>query len=358
VVVVAVERGDLPLLLHTLGTVEASASVAVKARVEGLVIEVAFRDGQAVKAGDLLFRLDPKPFAIALQEAEAALNRDRAQFASAQADLDRYGSLSKKGYASTQQLEQSTAQARALRATVAADEAQVEQARLLLGYTEIRAPMDGVLGAVQVDPGNLVDANGDTALVSLAAVRPVKVSFTLPQQYLPAVQAAQASQGIPTDIIVAPPPGGFGQIAERRLQGEVRYVASQVDRSTGTVELRATAANEDRTLVPGQYVDVAVRLGTLRDRLIVPPEALANGQQGPYVLMVDDQDKAQVVRVQVIYQDGPRAVVEAVPDGAHADLLQVGGRVVVDGQVRVTPGALVAVKPALSQTAPLQGSGS
>jgi multidrug efflux system membrane fusion protein len=348
VVVAAVERGDLPLVIHTLGTVEASASVAVKARVEGLVIEVAFRDGQPVKAGDLLFRLDPKPFAIALQQAEATLARDRAQLASAQSDLERYGSLSKKGFASTQQLEQSTAQARALRGTVAADEAQVEQARLLLGYTEIRAPMDGVLGAVQVDPGNLVEANGSSALVTLAAVRPVKVSFTLPQQYLPAIQAAQ---GIPVDVSVAPPPGGFGADIGKTVQGTVSYVASQVERNTGTVELRATVANDDRALLPGQYVDVAVRLGTLVDRLIVPAEALSNGQQGPYVLMVDEQGKAQVVAVRVIYQDGPLAVVESLADAPKAALLQAGGRVVVDGQVRVTPGALVAVKPSLAVSA-------
>lgn len=355
--VALVRRGDVPLVLHTLGTVEASASVAMKARVEGQVVEVAFSDGQTVQAGDLLFRLDRQPFVIALQEAEAALARDKAQLASAQADLSRYGSLSKKGYASTQQYEQATAAARALTATVAASQAQVEQARLMLGYTEIRAPMDGMVGAVQVDPGTLVKANGDDPLVTLVAIQPVRVSFTLSQQYLPAVQQALAEKpdGFPADILVAPPPGGFGQSGDGALAeglrrtGHVDFLAPEVDRTTGTVQLRATVANQQRTLLPGQYVDVAVQLGILSDRLIVPPEALANGQQGPYLLVVDADDKAQVVGVRLIYQDGATAVVE--PTVAEGSLLQPQARVVVDGQVRVTPGAPVTIKAPLASSA-------
>jgi multidrug efflux system membrane fusion protein len=356
--VATVVRGTVPLVLHTLGTVEASASVAIKARVEGQVVEVAFRDGQTVEAGDLLFRLDPAPLTIALQEAEAALARDKAQLASAQADLSRYGSLSKKGYASTQQYEQATAAARALTATVAASQAQVEQARLMLGYTQIRAPMAGMVGAVQVDPGNLVKANGDDALVTLAAIQPVRVSFTLSQQYLPAVQKAleDAPQGIPADILVAAPPGGFAQSGDGALAegihrtGQVDFLAPEVDRTTGTVQLRATVANQRRSLLPGQYVDVSVQLGTLDDRLIVPPEALANGQHGPYVLVVDGQSRAQVVGVRLVYQDGSTAVVEPSESSAEA-LLQPEARVIVDGQVRVTPGALVAVKAPLPASA-------
>lgn len=332
---------DFPLTAHSIGRVTAIASVSLKARVSGLLQETLFREGQMVSAGEVLFRLDRAPYEIALRQAEAALERDQAQLASVRADVGRYGSLSQKGYASTQQLEQTTAQARALAATVAADQAAVDLARLNLSYTEVRAPISGKTGAVRVHPGNLV--NDSAALVDLATLSPIRIAFSLPQQDIPLVQAAMAG-------------GAVQAVINDRIVATVDFVAPQVDAATGTVELRATTANQDLRLVPGEFVQVAVRLGSLPQAMIVPQEAINAGQHGAYLYVINGQQTAEMRRIKVLRQDGTQVAV-ATADGDSGPALAAGDRVVTDGQLGLAPGLPVTVvSPSAGDPAPADGT--
>lgn len=332
VTVAAVTRRDVAVKLETIGRVLAVSTVEVKSRVAGEIMEAGFVEGMVVEQGDLLFRIDPKPFESALAQAQALLARDRAQLEGAQADLKRYEDLAGKGFASVQQLDQTRAEAKALAGTVAADEAAIATAKLLLGYTEIRAPIAGKTGALLVHPGNLVNA-GDTAepLVVIAQVEPVRVSFTVPQQELPSIQARIGAGGLIAKINAPDderPP----------VDGAVDFLGNQVDQSTGTIELRASVGNPDLRFVPGQFVKVTLPIRTLPDTLTVPPEALNTGQSGRYVYVVRGDDTVEVRPVDVLYDDGEIAAVQGT--------LEPGERVVTDGQLRLSPGVKVAIETA------------
>jgi len=254
------------------------------------VLEAFFTEGDMVKSGDLLLRIDPRPF---------------------QADL-----------------EQAQAEAKALAATVASDAAMVANARLKLGYTDIRAPFSGKTGPILIHPGNIVKANGDTALVTLSAIEPVRISVTLPQQMLPTLQARMREGG--TDLIVSIPGDSAPPITAR-----VDFVGATVNAASGTIEVRATVSNRDHRLVPGQFVTAALVLETFRDAIAVPFEAINTGQDGPYVYIVGDGDKAEVRAVELLYADGGIA---AIGSG-----LAAGDTVVTDGQLRLAPGVPVSI---------------
>jgi len=328
VVVADVAIRDIPEELHAIGTVIPNATVDVKTRVSGQVTAVAFREGTSVRAGDLLFRIDPEPFRAALDQARAILARDRAQLENARAALARYADLTRRQYASTQEYDQARAQARAFEATIAADEAAVTIARQQLGYTEIRAPIDGRTGAVLVQAGNILKADDAQPLVTIVQVQPIRVSFSVPQQDLPRVQARLAAGGAAARITVP------GSGATPRDAG-VDFLDNAVSATTGTIQLRATLDNADGVLVPGQLVEVALGLGVLHQAVTIPRDALNAGQVGPYVYAIANDGRADLRRVRVVYESGDTVVV----DGP----LAAGDRVVTDGQLRLAPGVPVSI---------------
>ena len=338
--------GDVPVTANTLGTVLANSMVVIKSQVDGPLLSAGFKEGQMVKKGDLLFRIDPAPFQAALRQAEATVARDQAQLASAQADADRAVMLAERGIVSAQQRDQLVANAKALAATIEADKAAVERATLNLGYTTIRAPVNGKTGAYIVYPGNQVHANDQNGLITIAEIQPVKITFNLPQGDLPLLQA-RLNEGTLIAGVVARSDMANAVSAddqpEMQIPVKVDFIGNAVDDRTGTIELRATFDNPDLRLVPGELVDVSIRLDTLKQVTMVPREAVNVGQNINYVFTVDGENKAEMHPVKVLYQDQTVAALASGP-------IKPGDKVVVDGQLRVTPGARVTVTQAPGET--------
>jgi membrane fusion protein, multidrug efflux system len=331
VTVAIATKGDIPEVEQTIGTVVAAATVQVKSRIDGQIMTAGFVEGQHVRKGDLLFRIDPRPFEAALAAAEAMLMRDRAQLENAKADLTRYTDLSSKGYSPAQRFDLAQAQAKALEATVKADESAIQIARLNLGYTEIRAPIDGKTGALLVSVGNLVKANDTVSLVVITQDRPVKISFTLPQQALPKLQTRLGTGDLKVEVSI---PGDTRPPAA----GTVDFIGSQVDAAAGTIELRATIDNDDGRLVPGQFVDVGLRLTLFRDVVSIPREAINIGQKGRYAYVVKADQSVEMRPVEIAYENDRLAVV--------AKGVAAGEKVVTDGQLRLMPGMKVTIQGA------------
>ncbi|MBV8801351.1 MAG: efflux RND transporter periplasmic adaptor subunit [Alphaproteobacteria bacterium] len=313
---------------HTVGSIIANATVQVTAQVGGQLIATHFKEGDFVHKGDLLFELDPRPFRAALAQAAATQARDQASLVSARNDAVRYAALAQQGAASRSQADQFVAQEKALAATVQADAASVQAARLNLSYSQIRSPVDGKTGAIAVQQGNIIPANTANPLVTITQIHPVKVSFFLPQSDLPRIQERMASHAM---------------IAAIRIRGEgggtraafVDFVSNAVSNQTGTIELRATFPNVDNALVPGQMTDVSVSLGELKNALVVPHDAVNLGPDGPYVWLVDRGSTAHMRKVAVLNDDGSTAAV--------AGRIAPGDRVITDGSLRVVENGHVRV---------------
>lgn len=321
----AVSR-NVTVVEHTIGTVVANATVQLTARVSGQLMAANFKEGQIVHTGDLLFRIDPKPFEAALEQARAQLAKDSAQLASAVNDQKRYNSLFAQNATSSQQRDQADAAAKSLAATVAADRSALDIAKLNLGYTEIRSPIDGKTGPILIQPGNLISANGANALVVITQIQPVKVAFSLPQADLPQIQERERAHALLAFLNVHAVNGA-------PLSAPVDFVDNEVNAQTGTIELRATYDNRDQRLVPGQLVDVAVSLKTLKNATVVPREAVNDGPNGRYVYVVRPSGEAVMQPVNVLFDDGT--------DMAVSGGIRPGAKVITDGQLRVTPGAKV-----------------
>ncbi|HSC19495.1 MAG TPA: efflux RND transporter periplasmic adaptor subunit [Rhizomicrobium sp.] len=313
---------------HTIGTIVANNTVQVTSRVEGQLVAAHFKEGDIVRKGDLLFQLDPRPFQAALAQAVAMQQRDQASLVSARNDAARYAALAAQGAASKSQADQFTAQAKALAATVAADAASVETNRLNVIYAQIRSPINGKTGPMLIQPGNVVPANGTNPLVVITQIQPVKVSFFLPQADLPRIQAEMQAHQLFATLQAH-------DAANARLTAPVDFIGNAIDNITGTVELRATFNNQDYHLLPGQLLDVAVSLGRLPGSVVVPREAVNQGPGSRYVYVVSPQNKAEMVPVSVLYDDGR---MDAISGNVHA-----GDRVITDGQLRVVPGGAVTV---------------
>lgn len=329
VLVREVVRKTLPLRLPAVGRTQAAATVTLRSRVDGQLLEAAFSEGQLVHKGDLLFRIDPRPLEAVLNQAQANLGRDQAQLEKARLQLSRNQGLAPKGYVSAESLEDARAAAEALEATVRADQAAVDLARLQLGYATLHAPIDGLAGALLADPGNLVKTN-DTALVTINQVEPIYLAFALPERYLTELRRLLGEGGLRVE---AQPQDGGPPVV-----GEIGFVDNRVDPATGTIGLRATFPNTDRRLLPGQFVTLELILGGLTDALVVPSRAIQAGQKGDHVYLVRPDDTAELRAVTA----GPRVGEEtAILKG-----LAAGERVVIDGQLRLTNGARVEVKDA------------
>lgn len=326
VVMRTLEPKSVPLLYKTIGSVQAVGTVAVRARVDSVVEQVHFSEGQEVKAGDPLFTLDSRTYDAQLALAQANLERDRANLIKAQGDVKRYEELVRGNAIARSQLDAAVATANALEATIKADQAQIDSAKLSLSFTRIVAPMDGRSGAVTAKPGAMVRAAEATPLVTLSQLRPILVTFNVPERHLPALRAAMTAGPVSVTAAIRDQKG-------EPAKGRLSFIDSQIDQTTGTILAKAQFDNQDTQLWPGAFVDVVVTMSVDSDALTLPDVAVLSGQQGRYVFAVKPDDSVEVRPVTVARaQDGL-----AVIGGG----LQPGDRVVIEGQSRLTPGAKV-----------------
>ena len=316
--------------LHAIGRVEAYSTVEVKSQVNGQVIEVNFKEGQEVHKGDLLFTIDPRPFQAALNQASADLSRDKAQRVQLGNDFNRYETLLKEGVGSRQQYDEAKSKYEAIAATVAADEANVQTARLNLDYTRIVSPIDGRTGSIILHAGNVVKANADTDMVVINQIKPVYVNFALPEQNLAEVRAGLQSHPLNVDVIA---PGDKTDVS-----GKLSFVDNTVDANTGTIQLKGLFDNQDQKLWPGQFVDTYLTLSERPDAVMVPSQAVQTGQDGSYVFVIDPKMKAAIRKVAVGDTIEGDTVIENGLGG--------GETIVTDGQLRLMPGATVMIKNA------------
>ena len=320
---------DIPVSLQIVGRAEAFESVVMKSRVDGQVQAVLFTEGQHVNQGDVLIRLDPADFAARLQQAEATAARDEALIAKMRADTARYTALKERNFISEEKLNDIRTNEAAAMANLRASKAAVEVARLQLSYTTIRAPITGIVGARMVFPGSAVKANDVVTLAVINRVRPLLVSFAVPEKHLPQLRAARQAGSLKVDVTQA---GDTSQ----HFEGTVRFIDNAVDASTGTILLKAELPNQDEKLTPGQFLNVSLLLDTLRQAVTVPDNAVQQGADGNYVYVVKDDSSVEMRRVETLAsEEGVTAVRGAI---------QVGETIITDGHLRLTPGAKVKIK--------------
>ena len=323
---------DIPVTLQVVGRAEAYESVVLKSRVDGQVAAVLFTEGQQVKQGDVLIRLDPADYAARLQQAEANAARDEALIAKSRSDTARYTALKQRNFVSEEKVNDIRTSEAAASANLRASKAAAEVARLQLSYTTIRAPITGVVGARVVFPGSAVKIN-DTTLAVINRLRPLLVSFSVPEKHLPRLRAAIKSGAgrMQVDISLPSDPS-------QHFDGKVRFIDNTVDASTGTILLKAELANDDERLTPGQFLNVTLLLETLSNAVTVPNEAVQQGADGNFVFVVRDDATVEVRKIETA---AAKAGKTAIAKG-----LAVGETVVTDGQLRLTPGARVKIKEA------------
>jgi membrane fusion protein, multidrug efflux system len=344
--VAAVEKKDVPLLVRAIGGVDPIESVQVRSQVAGQLLQVHFREGQEVKKGDPLFTIDPRPYRAALLQAQGALARDRARAHDAEANAKRLESLVKKEYVTQQQAESARAEANAAQATLQADEAAVEVARLSLSYCEIRSPISGRTGSVLVKAGNVVKVS-DTILVLIDQIRPIYVSFSVPERALPQIRARIGEK---LAVLAQPSDQKPGEVPEARSmrgeaqRGELTFIDNAVNTVTGTILLKATFANGAESLWPGQYVVVTLTIGEQREAVVAPAVAIQRGQQGQFAFVVKQDGTVESRPVTVGSSDEKEAVIDKG--------LAPGEVVVTDGQLRLSPGAKVQVKGGAAGSGP------
>jgi multidrug efflux system membrane fusion protein len=321
-----VSAQDVPVLLHGIGTVQAYNMVSVKSRVDGQIVKIDFKEGQDVKAGDPLIQIDPRPYQAALQQALAAKQKDEVQLATAQADLERYGQLVGSGHQTRQSFDAQKGLVAQLQAAIKGDEAQIETAKINLGFADIRAPIDGRLGAKLVDTGNLVRASDNAPLVTITEIKPIFVSFTLPQDTLVEIRENQSKAPL---VVHAYSADGKRQLAE----GKLTLIDNTVDQSTGTIRLKARFDNDAEHLWPGAFVSARLILAMRNGVSTVPSRTVQDGPNGRYAYVIKPDDTVERRSVEVAsIQDGIAVVTKG---------LAPGERVVVDGQYRLTNGARV-----------------
>jgi len=328
VTVATAVRRDVPVLLEATGTVEPIRTVQVRAQVDGVITRVAFREGDEVRAGQVLFQIDPRPYQAGLDKAVATLARDRALAEQAQRDLSRLGDLAAKEYVTAQQLDQAKAQAAQTQAMVRADSAAVEQASLDLGYATVRAAISGRTGSVLVKEGNLVRAGSADPLVVINQLAPIRVRFSLP-----AADLAEIRQRAGHDLPVTAAPVG-GQPTP--VTGVLNFVDNAVDTLTGTIALKASFENREHTLWPGELVRVRMELDVEKNVLVVPQSAIVTGQAGTSLFAVRPDGTVQFRKVDVQRTSDSIAVL--------AGGVEAGEKVVTDGQLRLTDGSKVQLR--------------
>jgi multidrug efflux system membrane fusion protein len=322
VTVAAAQQQTVPIRLTAIGNVEASATVAIKARVDGQIMEVNFREGVTVAKGEVLFRIDPRPYQAALRQAQANALRDSAARDQARSQAKRYQELLDKNFISKEAYAQIRTNAETAEATASASRAGLENARLNLEYCTITSPLDGYVGKILLNSGNLVKANDAAPLAIINQVRPIYVNFAVPEQNLPEVRKHMAIGPLSVDVIPPDP-------AAPRVGGRLIFVDNAVDPSTGTIRLRAQFDNVEAALWPGQFVNISLRLYEQADAITVPSTAVQTGPEGQYVYVIGPDSLAEIRKVKVQRADGELTVI--------ADGLAKGERVVTRGQLRLGP---------------------
>jgi multidrug efflux system membrane fusion protein len=332
--VATVLQETVPVRLRSIGNVEPYSSVSLKARVDGQIVAVNFREGQAVRKGEVLFRIDPRPYEAALRQAEANALRDAAARDQARSQERRYQELLEKNFVSKEAYAQIRTNAQTAEATARASQAALENARLNVEYCTIASPLDGYVGKVLLQAGNLVKANDANPLVVINQVRPIYVAFSEPEQALEEIRRHMVER--PLAVSVAGKAEGDG--ARQLAQGRLVFVDNAVDQTTGTIRLRAQFDNADLALWPGQFVNVTLRLYDQDDALVVPSLAVQTGPQGEFVYVVKPDSTVEARKVKVARIEGDVSVL--------AKGVAKGERVVTRGQLGLAPGTKVAVRPA------------
>lgn len=317
---------DMPLRLEITGRTEAYATVTLKSRVDGQVESVIFTEGQHVRTGDLLLRLDPADFQARLDQAAANLAKSEAQLAKARADVERYIALRARGFVSEEKVSEMRTAAAATEATARADVAAVGLARLQLSYTTIKAPFAGVVGTKLVYPGTAVKVN-ETALAMVNRVQPLYVGFAVPEKYLPQLQAGMRSEKKSMKAAISLPGGAA------TWEGDVRFLDNGVDVMTGTIQLKAIVPNADERLAPGQFVNVNLVLDTLKQAVVIPAEAVQQGAEGSYLFVARADNSVEVRKIRIASVQQRFAII--------AEGLAGGETVVTEGQLRLTAGATI-----------------
>jgi multidrug efflux system membrane fusion protein len=326
--VARVERRSMPYEIDATGTVEPARTVAVTSQVAGMLQRVRFAEGEDVAVGQVLFQIDPRPFAAALQQAQANLSRDLAQAENATRDAARYRALAQQKFVTDEDYQQRQATADALNATLQADSAALTEARLNLEYATIRAPLAGRTGSLLVHEGNQVHPTDGAPLVTINQLRPILVRFAVPARQLPELQRRSDR---PLRVLAR-----TTQDSTPQIEGELSFVDNHVDSSTGTVLLKGRFPNQDGRLWPGEFVGVTLVLGVQADALVIPEQAILTAQQGTFVFVVDPDGTAKQRPVTVERTVDSLAVI--------ADGLEPGSLVVTDGQLRLTPEAKVDIR--------------
>jgi multidrug efflux system membrane fusion protein len=330
VLTATVAQRDVPIWLEGLGNVAAFYTVTVKPQVGGQIVGVSFKEGQQVKKGDLLVQIDPRPFTIALQSAQAALARDEANLKNGQLNLERYKTLSDQKLIATQQYTDQAATVAQLQAQIQADQAQIDSAKLNLVYARVTSPIDGATGVRLVDPGNFVQPSDTTGLVVVTQLDPIAVFFTLPQDDLPAI-----TEGMNAGTLTVEARSRDG---DRPLgQGKLTVIDNQINQQTATVRLKAIFDNPSRLLWPNLFVKARLHIATREAAIVVPAVAVQHGPQGTFAYVATPESTAAVRPVTVDAVQGEVALVKG---------LQPGEQVVVEGQAQIRDGAKIAAKPA------------
>lgn len=319
----------VPVQIRAIGNVEAYSTVAVKSQIGGELIRVHFKEGLDVKKGDILFTIDPRPYEAALKEAEANLAKDTAQVENAREEVRRYADLVKKGYVAQEQYDQIRTNAAAFEATVNADNAVVENARLQLKYCFIYSPITGRTGNLIANQGNLIKANADTAMVVINQIQPIYVNFSVPEQNLSEIKKYMAGRNLRIEAFLS-------KEDMNPEQGLLTFIDNTVDMATGTIKLKGTFTNKEKRLWPGQFVNVVLTLTEQPDAIVVPSQSIQTGQKGQYVF---------VIKNDLTVEDRPVTVGRTLNSETVIEKgLQPGEKVVTDGQLRLFPGVKVEIK--------------
>jgi multidrug efflux system membrane fusion protein len=330
--VAAAQQQTVPFVITGIGNVEAFSTVSIKARVDGQIVEVKFREGQPVTKGEVLFRIDPRPYQAALRQAEANALRDKAARDQALSQAKRYQELLDKNFISKEAYAQIRTNGETAEATAKASKAALENARLNLEYCTISSPLDGYVGKALLQAGNLVKANDVSSLVVINQVRPIYVNFSVPEQTLPEVRKYMGMGTLNVEVVPPDP-------SAPRVVGQLIFVDNAVDPTTGTIKLRAQFENREAALWPGQFVNVSLRLYEQVDAITIPSTAVQTGPDGQYVYVIGPDLLADIRKVTVQRSDGERAIIGAG--------LAKGERVVTRGQLRLGPKTPVQIaKPA------------
>jgi membrane fusion protein, multidrug efflux system len=329
VLVATAVKKTVPVQLRAVGNVEPYTTVSIKSQVTGVLMQAHFKEGQDVKKGQQLFTIDPRPFEAALRQAEANMQRDNAQLKNLREQVRRYAELVEKQYVSREQYDLIKTNADAAEAVVEADKAAVENAQVQLSYCYIFSPVNGRVGSLLVNEGNLVRVNDGAPLVIINQVNPINVTFSVPEQHLSDLTRHMNAGQLKVDA-------SFQSDEGRPEQGRLEFVDNSVDRSTGTIKLKAIFANTERRLWPGQFINVALTLTTQPDAVVIPSEAVQVGQEGQHVFVVQPDKRVEVRPVTLGTSSGGEAVI--------VKGLAAGEQIVREGQFLLGPGSRIEIK--------------